>query len=141
MNNFNISKTFKEVSNTLKNLKFMGVTVFEITGGQAVPPFGKRWGTKRLGKGRVKVSNYLSLWREIFRHLSRKLRKIAKFSTSLNALLRADEVKISPIEKITAIIMAAKVEQYIAETCKIQHRFTFAFRTKVPKSCANRIFH
>ena len=37
--------------------------------------------------------------------------------------------------------MAAKVEQYIAETCKIQHSFTFAFRTKVPKNCPNRIFH
>ena len=32
--------------------------------------------------------------------------------------------------------MAAKVEQYIVETCKMQHRFAWAFR-----SCANRIFH
>ena len=32
--------------------------------------------------------------------------------------------------------MAAKVEQYIAETCKMQHSFAWAFR-----SCANRIFH
>ena len=31
--------------------------------------------------------------------------------------------------------MAAKVEQYIAETCKMQHSFAWAFR-----SCANRIF-
>ena len=32
--------------------------------------------------------------------------------------------------------MAAKVEQYIAETCKIQHSYAWAFR-----SFANRIFH
>ena len=32
--------------------------------------------------------------------------------------------------------MAAKVEQYIAETWKMQHSFAWAFR-----SCANRIFH
>ena len=32
--------------------------------------------------------------------------------------------------------MAGKVEQYIAETCKMHHRFASAFR-----SCANRIFH
>ena len=32
--------------------------------------------------------------------------------------------------------MAAKVEQYIAETCKMQHSFAWAFN-----SCANRIFH
>ena len=38
--------------------------------------------------------------------------------------------------KLTAIIMAAKVEQYIAETCKMQHSFAWAFR-----SWANRIFH
>ena len=31
--------------------------------------------------------------------------------------------------------MAVKVEQYIAETCKMQHSFEWAFR-----SCANRIF-
>ena len=38
--------------------------------------------------------------------------------------------------KLTAIINAAKVEQYIAETCKMQHSYTWAFRI-----CANRIFH
>ena len=38
--------------------------------------------------------------------------------------------------KLTAIIMAAKVEQYIAETCKMQPIFPWAFT-----SCANRIFH
>ena len=32
--------------------------------------------------------------------------------------------------------MAAKVQQYIAETCKMQHSFAWAFRI-----CANRIFH
>ena len=69
------------------------------------------------------------------------MRKIEKFSTSLNALLGVEKVKISLIGKLTAIIMAAEVEQYIAETRKIQHSFTFAFRTKVPKNCANRIFH
>ena len=37
--------------------------------------------------------------------------------------------------KLTAIIMAAKVEQYIAEANKMQHSFAWAFRI-----CANRIF-
>ena len=78
----------------------------------------KGGGIKRLGKGRVKVSNYLALWQEIFRHLSRKLRKITKFSTSLNALLGAEKVKISPIGKIIAIIMAAKVEQLLQKPAK-----------------------
>ena len=41
--------------------------------------------------------------------------------------------------KLTAIIMAAKVEQYIAETRKMQHSFTRTFRGKVCKNCANRI--
>ena len=41
--------------------------------------------------------------------------------------------------KLTAIIMAAKVEQYIAETCKMQHSFTCIFTSKV--FCENRIFH
>ena len=59
---------------------------------------------------------------------------------SLNVLLGVEKVKILPIGKTTAIIIAAKVEQYIAKTCKIQHRFTLAFRTKVPKNCNNRIF-
>ena len=69
----------------------MGVTVFEIAEGQADPPLlVKGGGTKRLGKGRVKVSNYLALWREIFRHLNRKSRKIPKSGTSLIALLGAE---------------------------------------------------
>ena len=34
--------------------------------------------------------------------------------------------------------MAAKVEQYIAETCKMQHSFTCIFTRKV--CCVNRIF-
>ena len=38
--------------------------------------------------------------------------------------------------KLTAIIMDAKNEQYLAETCKMQHSFAFAFR-----SCAHRFFH
>ena len=42
--------------------------------------------------------------------------------------------------KLTAIIMAAKVELYIAETCKIKQSFTSSFRSKVCKNCANRIF-
>ena len=36
----------------------------------------------------------------------------------------------------TAIIMDAKIEQYIAETCKMQHSFAWVFR-----SCAHRFFH
>ena len=43
VNNFNISETFKDVSNTLQNFTLMGATVFEIVGGPAV-------GTKMLGK-------------------------------------------------------------------------------------------
>ena len=35
--------------------------------------------------------------------------------------------------------MAAKVEQYIAETCKMQESFSCIFTSKV--FCANRIFH
>ena len=35
--------------------------------------------------------------------------------------------------------MAAKVKQYIAETCKMQQSFTCIFTSKV--CCANRIFH
>ena len=60
MNNFNIYKTFKGVSNTLKNFTFMGATVSEIAeGGRSTPsppppPLVKGVGTKRLGKGRVK---------------------------------------------------------------------------------------
>ena len=55
MNNFNISNTFKGVSNTLQNFTFMGATVLEIAGGPADPPLVKGVGTKRLSKGRVKV--------------------------------------------------------------------------------------
>ena len=119
----------------------MEVMDFEIAGGQPTPLLVKCGGTKRLRKERVKVSNHLALWREYFKHLSRKMRKIAKFSTPLNALLGEEKEKLSPIGKITRIIMAAKVKQYIAETCKIQHSFKFTFRTKVPKNCANTIFH
>ena len=58
VNNFNISKTFKGVSNTLPNFTFMGATVFEIAGGggggRLEPPLVKGVGTKRLGKGRIK---------------------------------------------------------------------------------------
>ena len=56
MNNFNISKTFKGVSNTLQNFTFIRATIFEIAGGPADPPPPpvKGVGTKRLGKGRVK---------------------------------------------------------------------------------------
>ena len=49
VNNFNISKTFKGVSNALQNFRFIGATVFEIAGGGRLDlPF-----TNRLGKGRV----------------------------------------------------------------------------------------
>ena len=37
------------------------------------------------------------------------------------------------------MIMAAKVEQYSVETCKMQQSFTCIFTSKV--FCANRIFH
>ena len=123
----------------------MGVTVIEIAGGSSnnpspPPPLVKGVGTKGLGKEKFKVPNYLALQREIYRQLSRKVRKIAKFSTALKALLGMEKVKISPIGKLTAIIMAAKVEQYIAQTCKIQHSFTCVFRSKLPKNCTNRTF-
>ena len=47
VSNFNVSTTFKDVSNTLQNFTFMGTTVFEIAGS---PPLVKGVGTKRLGK-------------------------------------------------------------------------------------------
>ena len=48
--NFNISETFKAVSNTLRNFTIMGATVFQIAGGGRgegpvrTSPFGKRCG-------------------------------------------------------------------------------------------------
>ena len=36
--------------------------------------------------------------------------------------------------------MATKVEQYIAETCKMEHNFTWMFKSKVRQNCANSIF-
>ena len=36
--------------------------------------------------------------------------------------------------------MAAKVERYIVESCKMKHSFTCTFRSKVCKNCANIIF-
>ena len=36
--NFNISRMFRDVSNTIQSFMFMGTTVFEIAGGQAKPP-------------------------------------------------------------------------------------------------------
>ena len=36
--------------------------------------------------------------------------------------------------------MAAKVERYIVETCKMKHSFTRTFRSKVCKNCTNIIF-
>ena len=52
---FNISKTLEDVSNILRNVKFMRATVFEIAGGPAGPiPLVKRVDTKRLGTGMVK---------------------------------------------------------------------------------------
>ena len=48
VNNFNISKTFNNVFNTLQNFIFIGATAF------AIAPLVKDVGTKRLGKGRVK---------------------------------------------------------------------------------------
>ena len=51
VSNFNISETFKDVSNTLQNFTLIGTTDFEIA------PHPRRLvkdvGTKRLGKGRV----------------------------------------------------------------------------------------
>ena len=41
--------------------------------------------------------------------------------------------------KLAAIIMAAKAEQHIAETCKMQQSFTCIFTSKVFR--ANGIFH
>ena len=59
LNNFYISKTFKDVSNTLQNFKFIGPRVLEIAGGPAdLPPsphpLASGVGTKRLGTGGVK---------------------------------------------------------------------------------------
>ena len=38
VNDFKISKTFKDVSNTLQSFTFMGATVFEITGAVRMTP-------------------------------------------------------------------------------------------------------
>ena len=46
---FNISRTFKDVSNTLQYFKFMVTMVFETAG----RGFSQPVGTKRLGKKRV----------------------------------------------------------------------------------------
>ena len=51
-----MSETFKGVSNTLQNFTFMGATVFEIAVEGRLAPLVKGVGTKRLGKGRAKVS-------------------------------------------------------------------------------------
>ena len=52
-----MSKTFKDVLNTLQNFTFMGTMVSDIAGGSADPPPVKGMDTKRLGKGRVKPGN------------------------------------------------------------------------------------
>ena len=50
-----MSKTFKDVSNTLQNFTFIGATVFEIAVGSArPPPLVKGVGTKGLGKEGLK---------------------------------------------------------------------------------------
>ena len=46
---FSISRTFKDVSNTLQNFMFMGTTIFETAG----RGFDRPVGTKRFGKERV----------------------------------------------------------------------------------------
>ena len=53
MSNFNISRTFKDVSDTLQSFTFMGTTVFEIAeeGPADLPSLVKG---VSLGKGRVK---------------------------------------------------------------------------------------
>ena len=61
VNNFNISETLKDLSNTLQNYKFMGTTVFEIAGGLFDPSLVKGVGAIRLGKGRAKVVVILKL--------------------------------------------------------------------------------
>ena len=86
--------------------------------------------------------------------LSSILQKLAKCSTALHGPLG-----IAPIDFFTQFLQytalstqpathvavmreacshhyGCQVEQYIAETCKMQHNFSWAFR-----SCANRIFH
>ena len=54
------------------------------------------------------------------------------------ALSTQPATHVAVMREATAIIMAAKVEQYIAETCKMQHSFTCIFTSKV--CCANRTF-
>ena len=54
VSNFKISRTFKDVSNTLQNFTFMETTAFEIARGvRPYPPLVKGVNTKRLGKGRA----------------------------------------------------------------------------------------
>ena len=55
--NFNISRTFKDVSNSIQNFRFMETAVFEIVGGR--PLLVRSLGTKRLVKGRVKMGYFI----------------------------------------------------------------------------------
>ena len=56
LGNFNISRTFKDVSNNLQNFPFMETMVFEIAGGGGGGgALVKGVGTKRFSKERVKV--------------------------------------------------------------------------------------
>ena len=45
--NFDISRALKDVSNTVQNFMFMGLTGFEIAGGPADHPLGIRCGYQK----------------------------------------------------------------------------------------------
>ena len=51
------------------------------------------------------------------------------------ALSTQEATHVAVMIEVTAIIMVAKVEPFIAETCIMQHSFAYTFR-----SCASRIF-
>ena len=55
--NVNISRTFKDVSNSIQNFMFMGTTVSDVAGGPPyLPPrLAKGVGTKKLDKERVNL--------------------------------------------------------------------------------------
>ena len=92
--NFNISRTFKEVSNILQNFTFMGTTVFEIAGGLADPPpspYVNGVSTKRLRKGRVNLG-----YDKNFTTCSLVLTQI-RIKIKLNCMLSYSETQNIPV--------------------------------------------
>ena len=65
--------------NTLQNFELNGATVFEIAGGRPTPaPLVKGVGTKKLGKGRVKMKEkHVSEIKKIVRQSEKSYSKLS----------------------------------------------------------------